>query len=219
MVILAVPRLGFDIEMAVGNDAMERVYSSTASAADRELARATRTAALTWHANPKAWSDLGWLLASDIEATAEPQPALTTQAEATVMEALSLSPANPFDWGALAYHRLMRRSDAGMARAALMMSIRVAPHERGPLFGRISYALSLWPVLTPDERGVFDQMISDGWGVAPSQLCTLTSQRAQSFVIQSALARLRDARTGVYYRECWDRLYGGQGAAVPSTRE
>lgn len=116
------------------------------SAAERQVWRDSRVAALEWVDDPAAWGDLALL--DILEARQSQNPAQRKEylesARDAVIRSIAGSPMNGFMWLRLAAIEMSLDSPAEAALSALEASIRVAPYEPSAFRQRLLIGFRYW---------------------------------------------------------------------------
>lgn len=117
---------------------------------------------------------------------------------------LSRAPANAVGWAALAHARLLQ-GDSGGAKAALRISLRIAPFEPALLLWRCQLGLTLWPTMDSDDRRLVEDEIRMSWGNQPAALLAL-ARLSRAYVPLISLALAQDPKDLIAF----SRAFNGQ---------
>lgn len=162
LLVLAVPHTMASMLLALSSQRYGYINNPNTTDATLNELDATTRRAIDWVPTSQAWTRLAYIdMARAKRATTDQaKKEHYLAADKAFTNALTLSPMDTFTWARLTFTRLMvGGATNGTAAESLRMSLLTGPYERNLAINQISYAIDLWPQLSPSEQHDIEEKI------------------------------------------------------------
>ncbi|MFA6279330.1 MAG: hypothetical protein WC612_00870 [Bdellovibrionales bacterium] len=159
------------------------------SASDLDVLARGRMRIASWVHTSSLYNDLSLVALERAEqpSMADSKETFYQEAEGWQLQALKVSPADPYGWFRLAYLLYIKKDGAPQAAEAWRQSLSSAPYEPRLLLPRLQMALALGETLDESSRHQIPRLVREAWGFDPSGLAKVAKAGNFSSVVEEAL--------------------------------
>ena len=192
LIALAAPRVVSAV-IQLPADRTTRLIESGRPVDRDALARlaATRRGAIEWTRDGRQWAELGLAELKQAEHDTADRDKLLRHAATALQRSVALSPIDGAAWMWLAEAELLLAGPSAKAAQAIRMSIRVAPHDRAMLLGRLELALSTWQHFDDEARSAVAEQVRLAHRRSPVRLRALAAAVGRRDVVDIIIEEAR----------------------------